>query len=129
MTRWFGLASVVLALASSVEAAQIPPAPIPEGTVMAMGAAPISLYECVRYKDLRNIHPCAVEKIVSIKNPCYDPCDACSQPCVFVKICVPPCECYDTKCRRNGKTLVYDFGDYEVAVRVIGDHVVVDYDD
>ena len=120
--------SAVLALAGLVQAAQMPPAPIPEGTVIT-GAAPASLYCNVRYKDLRNIHPCAVEKIVAVPNPCPDPCNACGQDCVFIKICVPPCDCYETKCKRSGRKITYDFGSYEVEITSSRGVITVDYDD
>lgn len=122
----------VLALATVVGAAQMPPAPtpipIPEGMVVAMGT-PVELYHNVRYKDLRNIHPCAVEKIVAVPNPCPDPCNACCQSCVFVKICVPTCDCYETKCSKHGSKIKYDFGKYEVEITSARGVVVVDYDD
>lgn len=120
--------SAVLALAGWAQAAQMPPAPIPEGTVIT-GAAPVGLYCNVRYKDLKNIHPCAVEKIVAVPNPCPDPCSCCSQDCVFIKICVPPCDCYETKCKKSGRKITYDFGDYEVEISAVRGTIVVDYDD
>jgi hypothetical protein len=121
------LASAVLALATTAGAAQMPPAPIPDA-VMVVDSAPIELYCNVRYKDLRNIHPCAVEKIVAVPDPCPDPC-ACGPQCVYVKVCVPPCDCYETKCRRNGKKIIMDFGKYKVEITSIRGQVIVDYDD
>lgn len=129
------MAAVVLSVASWAGAAQMPPAPsyelapMPEGHVVMSGAAPIALFDCVKYKDLRNVHPCAVEKIVAVADPCPDRCNACGPQCVYVRVCVPPCECYETKCRRNGNKLIMDFGDYEVEITSARGIVVVDYDD
>ncbi|ODA33561.1 hypothetical protein [Planctopirus hydrillae] len=83
-------------------------------TVVSPGAAYVStpscvLYECVDYRRERNIAPCAVPKIVSIKDPC-NPCQ-----CVCVKICVPPCACEEeVKVRRGGDKVIYDYGKYSV---------------
>jgi hypothetical protein len=121
------LSSAVLMLANLTGAAQMPPAPIPD-TVIVTDSAPATLFECVRYKDLRNIHPCAVEKIVAVPDPCKDAC-SCGTRCVFVKVCVPPCDCYETKCKRNGNKIVMDFGKYEVEITSARGQVVVDYDD
>lgn len=121
------VASAVLALATMAGAAQMPPAPIPD-TVIVTDSAPIGLFHCVRYKDLKNVHPCAVEKIVSVPDPCRDAC-ACGTQCVYVKVCVPPCDCYETKCRRNGNKIIMDFGKYEVEITSARGQVVVDYDD
>lgn len=123
--------SAMLALVGLVEAAQMPPAPtpIPEGAIIT-GSAPAALYCNVRYKDLKNIHPCAVEKIVAVPNPCPDPCATCgSQDCVFIKICVPPCDCYETKCKKSGRKITYDFGSYEVEITSSRGVITVDYDD
>jgi hypothetical protein len=121
------VASAVLALATMAGAAQMPPAPIPD-TVIVTDSAPATLFECVKYRDLKNVHPCAVEKIVAVPDPCKDPC-ACGPQCVFVRVCVPPCDCYETKCRRNGNKIIMDFGKYEVEITSARGQVVVDYDD
>jgi hypothetical protein len=123
--------SALWALSSVVQAAQIPPAPVPDPQVHVQvlpATAEVALFHCVRYKDERNIHPCAVPMIVSVPDPCPDPC-SCQRGCVFVKICVPPCGCHEVKCRRNGERLCYDFGKYEVEVTSRRGVVVVDYDD
>jgi hypothetical protein len=124
---------VVLTLSSLLQAAQMPPAPIPEGPVgdgaVLSASAPVELYHCVKYKDERNIHPCAVPLIVAVPDPCADPCDCSGPRCVYVKICVPPCECAQIKCRRNGTKITYDFGKYEVDITSRRGMVVVDYDD
>lgn len=124
---------VLLTLSSLVQAAQMPPAPIPEGPVgdgvILSTSAPIELFTCVKYKDERNIHPCAVPMIVSVPDPCADPCDCCGPKCVYIKICVPPCDCAQIKCKRNGSKISYDFGKYEVDITSRRGTVVVDYDD
>jgi len=124
----------VLALSSVVQAAQMPPAPIPEeGTATVMPAgAPVTLFDCVKYKDRRNIAPCAVPMIVSVPDPCAcrSACDcSCGPQCVYVEICVPPCDCPCVKWKRCGEKLVYDFGKYEVEITSRKGVVVVDYDD
>ena len=126
--------SAVWALSSFVQAAQMPPAPIPEqGTATVQPAgAPVTLFECVKYKDSRNIAPCAVPMIVSVPDPCAckSACNCCCEPkCVYVKICVPPCGCSEVKWKRHGEKLVYDFGKYEVEITSRKGVVVVDYDD
>ena len=89
----------------------------------------VELFKCVRVQDVRNIHPCAVPKIVSIANPCYDPCDACSERCVNVQICVPPCGCPDVKVSRRGTRVKYDYGKYAVKITSRRGVVTVNYDD
>ncbi len=133
MFAW--MSAAVMALSAVAGAAQMPPAPepsllpMPEHTVVMSTSAPLELFQCVRYKDLKNIHPCAVEKIVAVPDPCPDPCNPCAQNCVYVSVCVPPCDCYETKCKRNGKKLVMDFGKYKVEITSVRGQVIVDYDD
>ena len=121
--------------------------PIPEaqpaGPVPAAGAEPIpaaaavfALFPNVRYKDERNIAPCAIPQIVMVKDPCPVPCDACNTcapppvRCVAVQICVPPCSPCPPKitCRRCGEYVKYDFGKYRVEIRSKKGCVTVDYD-
>ena len=113
----------------------VPPAPAEEGSKppVAKASPTAGLFHCVRYEDLRNIHPCAVTKIVSIKDPCWKP-DPCScecqvAPCVLVKICVPPCGCPKVRVTRNGSKVKYDYGKYEVEISSRNGVVKVDYDD
>lgn len=106
------------------------PATHPAGTIVcdACDAHGLELYCNVKYLTTRRMHPCAVEKIVSVPNPCYDPCNPCSgAPCVFVKICVPPCGCEHVSCGLNGRRLNYDYGQYGVRITVRGDKIVVVY--
>jgi len=85
----------------------------------------------VKYVDLDEMHPCATTKLIRVMNPCYDPCDRCGcQPeCVTIKICVPPCGCERIKVRSKGKRVCYDYGKYEVDVRVKNGYIEVDYQD
>jgi hypothetical protein len=111
---------------------EIPVAPPVAGEVSApsehvvISSVPIELFACVEYEDLRNIHPCAVTKIVAVQDPgekpckrgwfgsscgkcdqccdtcnkCESTCDSCCEPepvCVYIQICVPPESC-DCKC-------------------------------
>ena len=62
--------------------------------------ASVPLHTAVKYKQTRNIHPCATELIVAVKDPCADRC--CPNQCLYVKICVPPCEApCRVSCRRD----------------------------
>ena len=119
----------------SLQGEAIPPAPAEEGSKASApkGHKTAELFHCVRYEDLRNIHPCAVTKIVSIKDPCWKP-DPCSYecqvaPCVLVKICVPPCGCPKVRVTRNGSKVKFDYGKYEVEISSRNGVVKVDYDD
>ena len=119
----------------SLQGEAVPPAPAEEGSKhsAAHGHKTAGLFHCVRYEDLRNIHPCAVTKIVSIKDPCWKP-DPCScecqvAPCVLVKICVPPCGCPKVRVTRNGSKVKFDYGKYEVEISSKNGIVKVDYDD
>jgi len=100
----------------------------PTPTPMAQG---VVLFQCVRYKDLDNIAPCAVPKIVMIKDPCAccDPCSCCKPMCVAVKICVPPCGCVKVSCNKDGSKVKYDYGKYEIEIKSKNGKVTVDYDD
>jgi hypothetical protein len=112
--------------------AEVPPAP---GGATSAGPtpAPIQLFQCVKYKDLHHISPCAVPKLVKIVDPCWkpDPCSCCQQcaPCVYVKICVPPCGCERVKVSRHGHKVRYDYGKYAVDVVSKNGKIYVDYDD
>lgn len=131
------MTTLVMAVAAVAQAAQMPPAPEPALTPMpsyetmatvSPSSTPVELFQCVKYKDLKNVHPCAVPMIVSVPDPCADDC-SCTKSCVYVQVCVPPCECYTTKCRRKGNKVILDFGNYEVEVTSARGAVVVDYDD
>jgi hypothetical protein len=121
--------------------------PIPEaqpaGPMPAVGTEPIpataaviTLFPNVRYKDERNIAPCAIPQIVMVKDPCpvaCDPCNPCATPpvrCVAVQICVPSCSPCPPKitCKRCGEYVKYDFGKYRVEIRSKKGRVTVDYD-
>lgn len=86
-----------------------------------------------RYKDLDNIHPCAVPKVVCIVDPCWKPskCGCCrpKPKCVQVKICVPPCGCASVKVSKDGRRVKYDYGKYAVELTSRNGKVTVDYDD
>jgi hypothetical protein len=117
----------------------VPPAP--EGVAPKMSPQPMAvhqaLFPCVKYKELRNMHPCAVPKIVQVPDPCWkkckDPCCCSCKPrgCVSIKICVPPCSCCPpkVKCNKDGTKIRYDYGEYAVDIRVRKGYVLVDYDD
>lgn len=112
-------------------------APVPAETTVEAGTVlcdacdnpGVELYECVRVVRERNIHPCAVPKIVAVPNPCYDPCNVCCpQPkCVFVQICVPPCGCEQVCCAKHGDGLVYSYGGCAVRVVTRGERIIVTY--
>ena len=71
----------------------------------------------VRYKDLKNIAPCAVPQTVCVNGECG---------VQYVDICAPE-GCVDVKRKRN-KT-VFDYGEYQVEIHNKRDGLVVDYDD
>ena len=109
-----------------------PPAP-GGGPAPKADSAAIELFRCVEYDDTHHIAPCAVVKIVKIVDPCWkpDPCSCCRQcaPCVYVKICVPPCGCARVKVSRNGRKVRYDYGKYAVDIVSRNGRIEVDYDD
>jgi hypothetical protein len=139
---------------SSMWLGQAPP-PAPAGEApkpMPMAAAPeqVELFQCVKYVDLHEMAPCAVPMIIQVKDPCWKPCcDPCSccppvPKCVNICICVPKqcCQpCCDpcggccpppgpkVCCRRNGTRICYDYGKYEIDIRVKKGYIEVDYQD
>lgn len=120
-----------VSILGSVSAQEHPPAPVPEHPyVHELSAAPaIPMFHRVKYKDLDEMSPCAQPKIIIVKNPCADPCNACQPDCVAIQICVPTCGCELISCRRNGDRIRYDYGKYAVDVRIKKDHIEVDYQD
>ena len=109
------------------------------------------LFKCVEYKDLDEIAPCAVPKIISVPDPCAEPCEPtytrvckdgkwvnectsceCEQKMVSIQICVPE-SCCDAEpeitTRWNGSRIEYDYGEYEIDVRIKDGHIEVDYQD
>lgn len=103
-------------------------------------ATAITLFHCVKYKDLDEMAPCAETKIIKVLDPCprpkcCDPCNCCPQPprCVYIKICVPKsccCSCGPrVKCNKSGTRVTYDYGKYEVDIRVKKGYIEVDYQD
>jgi len=109
---------------------QAPPAPAPKMDPAAGGA--VKLFDCVKYKDHDEMHPCAVAKVIAVKDPCdhcCDPCSCCKPKCVHIKICVPPCGCERIKCNKSGTRVTYDYGKYSVDVRVKKGYIEVDYQD
>lgn len=124
--------------APAAEGSSVPPAPIPEGALPSVGKAPvpmtsgpIELFPCVKYKEKDEMHPCPVEMIVSVKDPCAcdDPCDCCDTKCVFVKVCAPPCGCPEIKCSKDGNRVKYDYGKYGFTLTSRKGVVTVEYDD
>jgi|GEM_PF-1389478 hypothetical protein len=90
-------------------------------------AQPLELFPDVRYRAQRNIAPCAVPSIIQVPNPCIK--DRCCKTCVNVEVCVPPCEAKKICVTRDGNKVRYDYGRYAVVVKVVGNHVVVHYED
>lgn len=110
--------------------------PVPAGSAVgtivcdACDADGIELYCDVKVIQARKIHPCAVPKIVKVPNPCYDPCNPCcdAAPCVYVKICVPPCGCEEVTCSKRGDRTKFDYGKYAVKVTNRRGTLVINYD-
>lgn len=105
----------------------IPEYPAEHGNFVEGAAIP--LYTNVRYKDLHEMAPCAVPKIIAVKDPCANPNNCCGPQCVYIQICVPSCGCELISCRRNGDRIRYDYGKYAVDVRIKRNHIEVDYQD
>ena len=129
-------AGLLVTLATVASAAQhelmpVPEAPIPDQSVVyELHQAPaIPMFHRVKYKDLDEKSPCAMPKIIIVRNPCADPCDDCQPECVAIQICVPTCGCELISCRRNGNRIRYDYGKYAVDVRIKKDYIEVDYQD
>ena len=151
------LAALIAGPATAVDLTPIPLGPeivlspqegqIVDGPVY-VDEAPIALFDCVKYVDRHEMHPCAVPKIIMVNDPCAckvktkckhkcDGCNLCTPccepppppPCVYIQICVPPCGCELVKCRRDGDRIRYDYGKYAVDVRVKKGFIVVDYQD
>ncbi|MEY3175393.1 MAG: hypothetical protein RLZZ436_3307 [Planctomycetota bacterium] len=105
------------------------PAP-PAAPAPAPAPADVKLYCNVKYKDLNEMAPCAVPKIIQVKDPCAcDSCCCCEPACVYISICVPECGCEVVTCSKNGDRIRYDYGKYAVDVRVKKGHIEVDYQD
>jgi hypothetical protein len=85
------------------------------------------LFSDVRYHGTRNIAPCAVPTIIQVPDPCNR--DKCCKSCVNVQVCVPPCEPQRVKVTRDGNRVRYDYGQYSVVVKSVGNHVTVHYGD
>lgn len=89
----------------------------------------IELYRDVKYRRVRNIAPCAVPMIVSVKDPCASRCNSCGPQCVNVEICVPPGECPCIKSNRDGSRVTYRYDRYSVQICSLRTGVVVRYAD
>lgn len=91
----------------------------------------VQLYRNVKYKDLDEVAPCAVPKIIRVPNPCYKPCSCCcpQQPrCVYIKVCVPHCGCAEVDVEDDGDVEL-DYGEYAIDVRQKDHYIEVDYQD
>lgn len=111
--------------------------PLPDGSYVLPGPGPVGpmlepgafdLYPCVKYEDKDHIHPCAVTKIVAVKDP-RPKCECDPSGCVYVPICVPEHICPKVKVEDGGREVTYDFGDYKVEIESKRGTVFVDYDD
>lgn len=87
------------------------------------------LFPHVKYKDLKEMAPCAVPKIITVKDPCACDDGCCAPQCVCIQICVPQCGCEEVTCKRHGDRIRYDYGKYAVDVRIKKGHIEVDYQD
>lgn len=71
----------------------------------------VPLYDNVKVLFPKNIAPCAVQKIVSVPDPCNPCC------CVFVAICVPPCGCEEVvTVHPRLDRVTFDYGEYRVRI-------------
>ena len=101
--------------------------PIVSEPAYGLASPSLELYHNVKYRGVRNISPCAVPTVVQVPDPCNR--DASCKTCVNVQICVPPCDPKKVKVTRDGNKVRYDYGKYAVAVKSVGNHVVVHYED
>jgi hypothetical protein len=114
--------------------AQVPPVPEPDMHLEHQGDA-VELFPNVCYKNVRNMHPCAVPRIVLVPDPCacLKQCGCCEPSCVAIQICVPPEDCCCSQerhlCKKGGLCQRYCFGKYSVDIRVKKGCVVVCYKD
>jgi hypothetical protein len=107
--------------------------PIPEGNwvVPAESAPPflrpnhvtVELYSRVRIHDRLRKHPLSTPVIIPVPDPRRG-----SDACVYVEVCLPPCDVQQIRCSRSGNRLVYDFGQYAVVLTSRLGVVHVDYD-
>ena len=108
------------------------PVPVPMVSQPVPVAPPIEVYSRVRYKDLDEQHPHAVKTLVSVPHPATGwkktPLD--STPMVNIVICVPP-DSGEPRIKFSSlfKCYEFDFGDYEVDVRLRDGGIEVDYQD
>ena len=100
--------------------------PIIEGPLADPGA--MGLFPCVEYEDLDHIHPCAVTRIIAVKDP-RPKCDCDPSGCVYIAVCVPKNICPKIKVDDDGEEMKLDFGDYQVEIESKKGKVYVDYDD
>lgn len=105
-----------------------PSQPMPSSVVgTPIVGQPVELFSDVRYRAVRNIACDAVPTIIQFADPCnkYN----CCKNCVFIQVCMPPCDPKCVKVSRDGDVVRYEFGKYAVTVRSVGDHIVVRYHD
>ncbi|MBL8814960.1 MAG: hypothetical protein JNL58_02940 [Planctomyces sp.] len=105
--------------------------PVPEVPHAHVHEYVTPLFTNVKYKDLDEMAPCAVPKIVTVKDPCAcnDPCDCCGPKCVNIQICVPSCGCELISCKKDGDRVRYDYGKYAIDIRIKKGYIEVDYQD
>lgn len=96
---------------------------LPPTSTQVVGPA-LPLYQNVRVRQTRNMHPQAVPTLVAIRNPSF------GGSCVYVEVCVPPCGPGQVLCYRRGDRIRLDYGKYSVdIVTTRRGVVVVDYND
>ena len=122
-------------LGAPVPYAQVTPAPmaVPGERIHVAPPLMAPVFHRVKYEDLDNIHPCGIPVFVQVPDPWACDCRHCNACCapqlVSIKICVPPGPCRRVKVRHGGRRIKYDYGKYEVEIKVRDGYVKVDYDD
>ena len=92
-----------------------------------------TLHEKSRLSIATTLNECGIPDFVPVPDPSACDCRHCNACCapqlVSIKICVPPGPCRRVKVRHGGRRIKYDYGKYEVEIKVRDGYVKVDYDD
>jgi hypothetical protein len=131
----FGQSSLV-PMPAPLSSVPSPITPVPDPAYSSASGGPIigqpvelfsDVFSDVRFRAVRNISPDAVPTIIQVADPCNK--TNCCKNCVYIQVCMPPCDPKCVKVSRDGDAVRYDYGKYAVVARSVGDHIVVRYHD